>query len=907
MKPIERLAACSGTLILSVLIAMVSAVFPIQASGGVIETYAGGLSGSVPPLSTNLKPNSLAMDGQGNLYAIDGHNNRIIKIDPTGTSSTTVAGNGVQGFSGDDGPATKASFSLPTGIAVDSQGNIFIADFSNHRVRKVRASDNVITTVAGSGEQGFSGDGGPATEAKLSSPYGVSVDTQGNLFIADYYNCVIRKVSASNNIITTVAGNGSFGYSGDGGSATQARIGSPYGITVDAQGNLYIADYNNYRVRKVNSSDSIITTVAGNGTPGFSGDGASATQASLNSPTDVMVDAQGNLFIADTNNNRVRKVNTTANIITTVAGNGIASFSGDGGPATQANIRAPYGMVVDAQGNLFIADTNNYRIRKVSSSNNIINTVAGNGTATFSGNGVLATSAALSNPRGVAVDGQGNIYIADTYANLVRKINVSDNVITTITGNLVNASSGDGGPAGQASTAMPCGVAVDSQGDLYIADTNSFSIRKVTAKNGVIDNSCIITTLVGNGTATDSGDGGPATLAGLSFPYGVAIDSQRNLYIAVYGNRIRKVNASSNIITTVAGNGTPGFSGDGGLATEANLNNAISAAVDASGNIYIVDFNNFRIRKVSADDNIITTVAGNGTQGFSGDGGLATQASFMDIRGVAVDAQGNIYITDLGNQRIRMVNATNNIITTVAGNGTRGFSGDGGIATQATLSNPHGIATDSNGDLFFTDFDANRVRWINMKPYANFTYTPTRGARGLSVAFTNTTRTASGTTYVWNFGDNTTINLANPIHVYPNKGIYSVSLTATGLPGLPANMTTKNVQYAICVGYIFSAYSDTANTAPFTRSYSRSGNLYSRVWATLSDVNYNNIKNATLKVIDSRARSVSVNLTNSGGGIFSGSVSLSTLAAGSGTATFTITDKSSPSKTFTATENITLQ
>jgi len=343
---------------------------------------------------------------------------------------TTVAGNGGYGVLGDGGPATAAELYAAFGVAVDASGNLFIADQANRRIRKVSAS-GIITTVAGSGPGGeaagggFSGDDGPATSAQLSGPQSVIVDASGNLFIADTYNNRIRRVSVSG-IITTVAGSGPRGFSGDGGPATAASLYYPSDVAVDSAGNLFIADFDNQRIRKVSASG-IITTVAGNGTQGFSGDGGPATAASLYYPSGVAVDASGNLFIADSGNSRIRKVSASG-IITTVAGSGpsgfSSGFSGDGGPATSASLGEPYHVAVDSAGNLFIADTGNSRIRKVSASG-IITTVAGSGTDGFSGDGGPAASASLSEPCGVAVDASGNLFIADTYNNRIRRVSTS--------------------------------------------------------------------------------------------------------------------------------------------------------------------------------------------------------------------------------------------------------------------------------------------------------------------------------------------------------------------------------------------------------------------------------------------------------------------------------------------------
>ncbi len=628
----------------------------------------------------------VAVDAQGNVYATDYVNNIVVRVSPNRVL-TVVAGNGIRAFSGDGGPATSASLHIPTGVAVDLAGNLYIADSSNNRIRKV--SSGTITTVAGNGTQGFSGDGGPATSASLYYPTGVVVDSAGNLYIADSSNNRIRKVSSGT--ITTVAGNGTQGFSGDGGPATSASLYYPDGVAVDLAGNLYIADSSNNRIRKVSSGT--ITTVAGNGTQGFSGDGGPATSASLYYPDGVSVDSAGNLYIADTRNCRIRKV--SGGTITTFAGNENWGFSGDGGPAASAWLYDPHGVAVDSAGNLYIADTSNNRIRKVSGGT--ITTVAGNGAYRFSGDGGAATSASLNLPYGVAVDSAGNLYIADFGNNRIRQ--VSGGTITTMAGDGNASFSGDGGPATSASLKWPEGVAVDSAGNLYIADFENDRIRKVSGGT--------ITTVAGNGIGRFSGDGGPATSASLLTPSAVAVDSTGNLYIADASNRrIRKV--SGGTITTVAGNGNAGFSGDGGPATSASLLSPMGVAVDSVGNLYIADDQNDRIRKVSGGT--ITTFAGNGNGGFSTDGGPATSASLYEPYGVAVDSAGNLYIADYGNNRIRKVSG--GTITTVAGGGNQGFSGDGGPATGASLYYPRGVAVDSAGNLYIADLENNRIREV---------------------------------------------------------------------------------------------------------------------------------------------------------------------------------------------------
>jgi len=329
----------------------------------------------------------------------------------------TVAGIAYYGWSGDGGPATSAGLWHPNGIAADNKGNFYIADSDDNRIRKV-SKDGIITTVAGNGSQGHGGDGGVAISAELNGPKGIAVDEVGDIYIADVFNCCIRKVDV-NGIITTVAGNGINGFYGDGGLATQAELSFPEGVAVDVWGNIYIADYYNNLIRKVDTHG-IISTLAGNPNGGNSGDGGPATYASLDFPHGVAVDYAGNVYIADQNNNRIRKVNALG-IISTVAGNGSSGFSGDGGPAVYAQLNMPEGMIIDGAGNIYIADTYNFRIRMVNTSG-IITTIAGNGTEGYNGDGGNATMEEFGLPIGIALDANRNVYVADLPNNRIRLI-----------------------------------------------------------------------------------------------------------------------------------------------------------------------------------------------------------------------------------------------------------------------------------------------------------------------------------------------------------------------------------------------------------------------------------------------------------------------------------------------------
>ena len=336
------------------------------ASSGDIHTYAGlgkagysGDGGQATAARLNA-PSCVASDAAGNLYVSDRANQRIRKIDATGKIST-IAGVGAAGYSGDGGSAILAKLKNPSGIAVDSAGNVFFADMGNNRIRKISAS-GMITTVAGTGAARFSGDGGPAASAAIKQAEGVAVDSKGNIYVSDTGNNRIRMIDATG-IIKTVAGTGAAGFSGDGGPAISAKLNRPVGIALDAAGKLYIADCYNQRVRVIGSGGGI-TTLAGDGTPGLSGDGGHAMSASLKFPSGVSVNAAGNVYIADWHNQGVRVVNTSGTI-TTLAGTGVAGFSGDGAAAGNAGLRYPFGLTTDSKGNIFVADSKNNRIRMI--------------------------------------------------------------------------------------------------------------------------------------------------------------------------------------------------------------------------------------------------------------------------------------------------------------------------------------------------------------------------------------------------------------------------------------------------------------------------------------------------------------------------------------------------------------
>jgi trimeric autotransporter adhesin len=716
----------SPRLIAFLSIALLVAVCSPQLSFGQfsITTVAGGGPNNLLATHAGLGyAGGVALDGAGNTYIADSYSSQVFKVDNSG-NLTVLAGNGTVGYSGDGGPATSAALNGPEGVAVDSSGNIFIADTANFVIREVVASSGTIQTVAGNGKEGYSGDGRPATSAELDDPYGVFVDGSGNIFIADTDNSIIREVS--NGTIQTVAGTpGSFGYAGDGGVATAAQLDEPQGVFVDGSGNIFIADTYNSVIREVIAGT--IQTIAGvnyvwNDNCNYSGDGGPAISAQLCLPNAVFVDGSGDIFIADTQNSIIREV--TGGTINTVAGTpDTVGYSGDGGSATSAELNYPSTMAVDGSGTIFIADTDNYVIREVTGGN--ISTFAGNNTLAYSGDGGLATNAALNFPGETFVDSQGDVFIADSDSSVIREVVAATGNIQTVAGNGVSGYSGDGAAATLAELNFPSGVFVDGSGDIFIADTENSVIREVVAATGDIQ------TVAGDGTPGYLGDGSAATLAELNNPASVVIDSSGNIYIADTTNSAtRVVNTGGQAITvagitiqpgaiqTVAGNGTAcsdpsSGCGDNGPATSAELNSPSGVSLDASGDIFVADTFNNAVREINSAG-LIQTVAGTlGQRGYSGDNGPPTSALLDTPSGLFVDSFGNIFIADSDNSVIREVVAVASTIQTIAGNGTKGFSGDGGTATAAELHYPSGVSGTPAGTLYLADMENSRVRQLS--------------------------------------------------------------------------------------------------------------------------------------------------------------------------------------------------
>ncbi len=620
-------------------------------------------------------PFSLAKDASGNLYVSEFYGHRIRKVTPAGTIST-YAGTGIAGYNGDGIAANTAMLYYPSGIAFDPAGNLIVADGGNNRVRKIDTS-GTITTIAGTGVVGYTGDGGPALSATFNQPWGITYDSAGNLYITDIGNCVVRIVNPAG-IIHTFAGNGICSYGGDGGPATSASLTYPRGMVANG-GNLYIADTDNYRVRKVNAAGTI-STFAGNGTNGFTGDGGLATAAEIARPRALAFHNQ-TLYISNAGHQRVRDVVLSTGIINTFAGSSYG-YDGDNNALLSSEFAGLAGLLFDSTGALLIADGANNRVRKTSSG--VMKTIAGG----YIGDTKTASAASVGGPEALAFDQSGAYYIAEANGNRIRKVSAAG-TITTIAGTGVNGYSGDGGSGTLAQLSYPLGVAVDSGGNVYIADDFNAVIRKVDTLGNI------------STFATDP------NFSGLGV---IATDSSNNLYVVDQGTCVIWKVTPAAVVSVYAGvEFSCGYNGDNISALTAQLNIPVGVALDSRGNVYIADYGNNRVRKVTASG-IISTLAGDGNCGFTGDGGLGTSAELCSPEGVAVTSTGAIYIADTNNLRIRKLAA--GIITTYAGTGISGFNGDVS-ALAANFDDPVAVTVNSSNTLYMLDDVTERVRKIH--------------------------------------------------------------------------------------------------------------------------------------------------------------------------------------------------
>ena len=661
-----------------------------------IQTLFGGPPDGLPALSATIfAPNAVIADSTGGVIVGLKGGHQIVRIGPDGLVST-IAGTGVSGNSGDGGPAKLATVSQPSGFAFDQARNLYFADGNNNNVRRISSLDGTITTIAGIGKAAYSGDGGPATKAALQQPGQLVFDSSGNLLVADSGNHCVRMITPDGTIKLFAGAGGNQSAGGDGGLASLSGMYFPAGVAIDSQGNVYISDTGNQKIRIV-TPDGQISLYAGRGQAGYGGDGSDPQKAFFYNPTTLAIDSADQLYINDQSNIRIRKIQNDGRIVS-VAGTGFSGAEGDGGLARSANINPAY-IALDPKNNLLIADGNNNRVRRVTIADGIIDSIAGNGISSY-------------DPRYLTRKGD-QLYFSDGNAQRIRVFNLTSGVVGIAAGSGTAGFFGDGGSAFNANMKNPRGIAVDSAGNVYFADSGNHCIRK-------IDLSSNISTIAGiGGTASSTGDGGLATAATLNEPVDVAIDSSGIIYIAERsGYRIRKIDKSLNI-STVAGTGFAGPpDSETGVATAQTLTLPQGLFVDKDNSLLIADTGNNRVRRLTADGKI-TTIAGNGAASYDGDGGPATSASLNGPVGVSTDDAGNIYINDSNSSAIRQI-GSDGIITTVAGltsptgaSRPGGFNGDGSPATKLQLNKPVGMANSPTScSVLFADSSNQRLRQV---------------------------------------------------------------------------------------------------------------------------------------------------------------------------------------------------
>ena len=662
-------------------------------------------------------PIGIVRRADGDLIVADWQANRLWRIDQDGILHT-FAGGSVPGNSGDGGPAIEARFRGPHSLTLDSGGNYYTADLSNNTIRRIDASTGVITRVAGSGRAGRGGDGGPALEAELDVHCGMAVDADGNLYLSSEWQNTIRKVDAQTGIIELFAGHdprhypseqgpsrpylgrgledwGGLswgGYHGDGGPASEASFYHPEHLAFDSRGDLYVCDNSNHRIRKIDMSSGIITTVLGNGMPASNGDGGPATEASTLMPDAICLDVHDNLFVGEKYGYRVRKVEATTGIVTTLVGTGVPGWGEEDRPGTEIACNSvEAGILADPDGTVFWCDCSG-RVRRCDGATGIVTTVLG-GTSVHDGE--PAEDAFLSAPTGICVGPDNHIYFADFFNQRIRAIDTRTGIIRTVAGNGARAYGGDGGPGPEAYLSNPHGVSIDSRGRIVVADTRHGYVRRV-------DEEGIISTIAGTGFQWDKGDGGPASSACMLAVNTVAHAANDDIYLAdgTIG-RVRRIDSRTDIITTVAGVGETGYSGDGGPATQARIGAVNAIRFDGQGNMYLADSSNHAVRMVTTDG-IITTIVGTGEAGCSADGTLATDAQLSYPSGIAVTADGVLYICDTKNNRVLRVSAHGRLETIA------------GCDAQACLNEPYGICLFGEDVLLITDYFNNRIRAVKL-------------------------------------------------------------------------------------------------------------------------------------------------------------------------------------------------
>ncbi len=578
-----------------------------------------------------------------------------------------IAGTGALGDSGDSAQAAVAEFRSITGVGVGPSGEIYVSDASASKVRRIRP-DGIIETFAGTGVRGFSGDGGPAAQAMLTDPSRITVDGAGAVFIAELDR--IRRVGGDGRI-STVMGDGQPGSEGDGGSAARARTAGNAGMAIDGDGNLFIAERATHRIRRIDTQG-IVWTVAGTGVIGSTGDGGDAVIAQLNQPVDVDVDALGAVLIAELGGNRIRRI-TPDGTIHTLAGTGVAGDRGDGGPAAQAELNGPQAVMADSDNAVFVGDWNNRRVRRISP-DGTIKTVAGSPTGRDESGG-LAIETRLILPLDLAPLPGGRLIVVEQGARRLRALEPAPAAAAPVEAPVAYEP-----PA--AALALPPPIPADPVAEVF----------------------------AGRGDPGFDGEGSPRLDALFGAPRGLAIDGQGRLVMADTGNhRIRRIEFDGTV-RTIAGTGEPGFAGDGGPATAAQVNRPSDVVVDSAGSLLVADAGNFRLRRIDRDGTI-TTLAGGPQPGSGGDGGPAGDAQLTEPSGLALDVRGSIYIADAPAHKVRAISPVGTI-STFAGDGNPGAGGDGGRAVDAQVGFPQRVSIGADGDVYISQLQEGVVRRV---------------------------------------------------------------------------------------------------------------------------------------------------------------------------------------------------
>ncbi|MCX6952896.1 MAG: hypothetical protein NTV51_12140 [Verrucomicrobia bacterium] len=658
-----------------------------------------------------LNPTGVAVDAAGTIYLADGGDHTVRKVTATGVVTTLAGGSGLAGSV--DGTGTDARFVYPFSLAVDATGNVYVTDIGNHNIRKISPA-GVTSTVAGSVGAAGSLDG-TGTAARFSFPQGIAVDGSGTIYVADTNNSTIRKIAAGG-VVTTFAGVATQPGTADGVGAS-ALFNFPFGLATDATGNVYVADHGSSTIRKI-SPGGTVTTLAGSGGLSGSVDGQ-GNVARFDHPSAVSLDSAGNVYVIDTSNQTVRKI-TPGGSVTTLAGTA-GSVGKTDGTGAAAKFFYPSGITVTAGGTVYVADTGNHTIRAVSAVGAVSTLAGATGLAGIADG--FGGEALFSYPAGVAIDGAGTLFIADHNNHTIRKMSTAGQV-TTVAGAAGIPGSSDG-VGGAARFNGPTGVAVDGNGNIYVADAGNTSIRKITS-NGTVSTFAGLSGIAGSTDGVGIG-------ARFNAPQGLAVDSAGNVYVADTNNStIRKITPAGTV-TTLAGvaGQTGGVDGPGGVA---RFNGPYAVAVDGAGTVYVADFFNATIRKITAAGTVSTLAGFSGQAGFAD--GVGAAARFNQPYGVAVDGAGSVFVADTYNRAVRKITA-GGTVTTLGGTNSRFYY-------------PQGIATDVAGNLYVVDGDNQAITkavFIASPPSGTAIASPTVTA-GLSASFTIGTAAAQ-TTYQW--------------------------------------------------------------------------------------------------------------------------------------------------------------